>query len=157
MAHIWPDSGLSALLSIFPMSGAGQSAVTYIGLYASAAPTTASSQVPNRTAFGGASPGGWTEVTGGNYARQVISAAQWGAQAISGGGVNVTGKQVAFTATAAWSPAVGWFWASHSAAHANDKIYCFANFDSLTIRTLASADVLQLTPTLAFNVSAGAA
>ena len=157
MAHIWPDSGLSAYLSIFPMSAVGQSGVTYIGLYASAAPTTASSQVPNRTAYGGATPGGWTEVTGGNYTRRVISAAQWGVQAITGGGVAVTGIQVAFTATGGWSPAVGFFWASNSSQHANDKIYFFANFDSLTIRTLASGDILQITPTVAYNISGGAA
>lgn len=154
MAHTFTDSGLSALLGQWPRSALAVSSVYYVGLFASAAPTTASSQVPSRTAMGGATPAGWTEVTGGNYNRQVVSAAGWGAQNINGNGVRVSGIQVAFTATGTWSPAVGFFMSTSASANANDTVLYFANFDSLTIRSLVSGDVLQLTPTIQFNVSA---
>ena len=154
MAHTFTDEGLSGLLGQWPRSALAISGVHYIGLYASAAPTTASSQVPSRTAVGGATHAAWTEVTGGSYARQVISAGDWGAQNSNGNGIRVSGKQVAFTATATWSPAVGFFLSTNSADHANDDVFYFSNFDSLTIRSLVSGDVLQLTPTIQFNVSA---
>ena len=148
MAHIWPNSGLSALLGTFPVS-ALVPGVTYIGLFGSQTTGT----VPNRTAFGGASPGGWTESV--SVPRRVISAAQWGAQAVNGNGVRVTGLQVATTATGAGS-ANGFFLARQVSSMAGDDIYYFANFDDLTLISYNSGDIVRITPAVQFNVSAGA-
>ncbi len=152
MAHTFTDSGLSALLGQWPRSGLAVSGVYYVGLYASAAPTTASSQVPSRTAFNAGA--GFTEVTGDGYERRVISATDWGVQNVNGNGVRLSGIQVAWTATGIWAPAVGFFLAPYAADNASDVVMYYANFDSLTIRSLVSGDILQLTPTIQFNVSA---
>ncbi len=149
MAHTYTDTGLSALLGIWPRNGTND-AVAYVGLFS----TQTSGTVPNRTAFGGASPGGWTEVTGLGYARQVISAAQWGAGAVNGNGYRVTGIQVAFTATGGWAVANGFLLANKVSSQAGDVPYYFANFDSLVSKTLVSGDILKLTPGVQFNVSA---
>src|SRR5512139_2226815 len=98
MAHTFTDSGLSGLLGQWPKSGLAVSGVHYLGLYASAAPTTASSQVPSRTALGGATHASWTEVTGDGYGRRVISAGNWGVQNVNGNGVRVSAAQQAWTA-----------------------------------------------------------
>lgn len=152
MAHTWTNSGLSGLLAQWPKSAIAQPGVTYVGLFAS----QTSGTVPNRTAFGTLTPGGWTEVTGGGYGRQVISAANWGAQSASGNGVMVTAAPVVFSAAGTWAPANGFFLSTHVSSQANDNPYFFANFDSLLSYTLTSATALQVTPLIQFNVSAGA-
>src|SRR5512143_1833221 len=154
MAHTFTDSGLSALLGQWPLSGLAISGVYHLGLYASAAPTTASSQVPSRTAFNAGA--GFTEVTGDGYARRPISAANWGVPNVNGNGVRVSAAQQAWTATGTWAPSVGFFLAPYATDNASDVVVYFANFDSLTIRSLPSRHVLQLTPTVQSNVSAGA-
>jgi hypothetical protein len=153
MPHTFTDSGLSALLGQWPLSGLAVSGVYHLGLYASAVPTTASSQIPSRTAFNAGA--GFTEVTGDGYARRPISAANWGVPNVNANGVRVSAAQQAWTATGNWAPAVGFFLAPYPADNGSDVVMYYSNFDSLTIRTLVSGDILQLTPTVQFNVSAG--
>ena len=148
MAHTFCDSGLSALLGIVPFNGTNISS-WYIGCFGS----QTSGTVPNRTAFEGATPGGWTESVA--LPRAVISAAQWGVQTVSGAGVHVTGLQVAMTATAAGS-ANGYFISNRVSAIAAAVVFGFANFDDLTTITYNSGDVIRITPTWQSRVSAGA-
>ena len=149
MAHTFTDSGLSALLGIWPRNNAND-AVTYVGLFS----TQTSGTVPNRTAQGGAAPASWTETTGLGYARRVHSAAGWGVPAVNGNGVRITGLQLAFTATGTWAVANGFFLSNLVSSQAGDIPYYFANFDSLVAKTLVSGDVLRITPAVQFNVSA---
>jgi hypothetical protein len=151
MAHTWTDSGLSALLGAFPRSAAIP-AVMYAGLFAS----QTSGTVPNRTAHGGAAPGGWVETPQFASARQVISGAQWSVPIISGNGVAVTGLQLTFpTATANGLSANGFFLSNEPSSKAGDTPFFFANFDDLTQITINSGDVVRVTPRIQFNVSAG--
>lgn len=145
MAEIFVDEGLDAILGIVPKNGTNL-ANTYLGLFKSQTPTT----VPARTATGGASPSGWSEVTGTGYARQAIPAASWGAPATNGSGRRTTGPQVTFTATGGpWDAANGFFIATQSASGASDVIIYFANFDTGVARQLqASGDTLKVTPTM---------
>ena len=53
MAHVFPNSGLSALLGTWPRS-AVVPGVMYVGMFAS----QTSGTVPDRTAYGGGTPGG---------------------------------------------------------------------------------------------------
>lgn len=152
MAHTFTDSGLSAMLGAFPRS-ALIPAVTYVGLFAS----QTSGTVPNRTAHGGAAPGGWVETPQFTGQRQVISAAQWSVPIISGNGVAVTGIQLTFpTATANGLSANGFFLSNQPSSVAADNPYFFANFDDLTQISINSGDVVRITPRMQWNVSAGA-
>jgi len=144
MAYIFPDEGLDAIMAIFPKNGTNLASL-YIGLFTGLTAST----VPARTATGGASPSGWTEVTGTSYARVEIAAASWGAQATNGNGRKSTAGQVTFpTAGGAWTEADGFFLAIASASGATDKVIYFANFDSGLARTLATGDIIKVTPTI---------
>ena len=147
MAHTWTDTGHSALINIIPQNGTNISSF-YIGLFGS----QTSGTVPNRTAFEGATPGGWVESV--NMARDVVSAAQWGAPSIAGGGTQSTGRQVAFTATGAGS-ANGYFISNRVSAIAGAIVLGFSNFDDLSTVSYNSGDVIRMTPTWKYNVSAG--
>ena len=150
MAHTFTDSGLSALLCVFPRS-AVIPAVMYAGLFAS----QTSGTVPDRTAHGGAAPGGWTETPQFASARQVISASQWSVPIISGNGVAVTGIQLTFpTATANGLSANGFFLSDLISSKAGDNPFFFANFDDLSMIAINSGDVVRITPRLQFNISA---
>src|SRR3990172_6756726 len=125
MAHTWTDTGLSALLAHWPRSAFNTSGVFYVGYFGS----QTSGAVPNRTAFGGATPGGWGE--GGAIPRAVIRAGQWGTPASNGNGYRVTGLQLAMTASAAGS-ANGFFLGTHISSVAADLSYFFPHFYHLT-------------------------
>lgn len=146
MAEIFVDEGLDAIMAIFPKNGTNISSL-YIGLFTGLTGST----VPARTATGGASPAGWTEVTGTSYARIQILAASWGAQSTNGNGRKTTAAQVTFTAGGTWTEADGFFIATASASGVGDKIIYFANFDSGLARTLANLDTLKVTPTMQFD------
>lgn len=139
------------MLGVWPRT-AVMPVVTYVGLFGS----QTSGTVPSRTAFGDAAPGGWVELTGAGYGRQPHSAGGWGAGAVNGNGYRLTGLQVAWTATATWGVANGFFLANRVSSEAGDVPYFFANFDDLLAVTLGSGDILKLTPAVQFNVSAGA-
>jgi hypothetical protein len=147
MATIFTDEGLDKLMGIVPKNGTNVTSL-YIGLFTGLTGST----VPARTATGGASPAGWTEVSGTSYARVQILAASWGAQATNGNGRKSTAGQVTFpTAGGAWTAADGFFLATNSASGAGDVTIYFANFDSGLIRTLATGDVIKVTPAIQFS------
>lgn len=149
MAEIYPDEGLDLILNTYFKNGTPP-ANLYVGLFTSQSAST----VPARTATGGASPSGWTEMTAssGTYARQAISAVSWGSPATDGSGRALTGPQVSFTGMVSAANANGFFVATASASGAGDKVLFFANFNSGVSRQLAAtSDILQVTPTALFN------
>lgn len=153
MAAIFTDSGLSALLGVFPATATAQPTVLYVGLFAS----QTSGTVPSRTAQGGAVPASWVETPQFASARQVISGNQWGAPTIAGNGVSVAGPQVTFpTATSNGLSANGFFVSTLVSSKAGDNPLFFSNFNDLTQLAINSGDVVRITPTVAFNISAGA-
>lgn len=149
MAHTFTDTGLSAMLGVFPSTASAQPTALWIGFFGS----QTSGTVPSRTAHGGAAPGGWVESVA--VARTIVNANAWGTPNINGNGVRFSAGQIAVTATANGS-ANGYFLASRVSSVAADFPYAFANFDDLTTVTYNSGDVLRLTPTFQYNVSAGA-
>jgi hypothetical protein len=149
MAHTFTNSGLSALLGMVPITASAQVTAWWLGLFAS----QTSGTVPNRTAYGGATPGGWVETP--QLPRQAIAANEWAGQDVNGNGVRVTGKQVTFaTATANGLSANGFFISNRPSSVAADVIFYFANFDDLTMLTINSGDVVRVQPTWQLNVSA---
>lgn len=147
MSEIFVDEGLDKILGIIPKNGTNL-ATTYIGLFTGLTGST----VPARTATGGASPAGWTEVTGTSYARQSIAAGSWGSPSTNGNGRKISAGQVTFpTAGGAWTRADGFFIATASASGASDVLLFFANFDDTTSVTLASGDVIKVTPSMQYD------
>lgn len=150
MAEIIPDEGLDYLLGIAFKAGTVDTTL-YIGLFTSQTATTC----PARTATGGASPSGWTEMTAssGSYARIAIATGDWGAPATNGNGRRIAlsaAKQ--FTGFVGAAAANGFFIATNSASGAGDTILAFSNFDSGAARTLASvSDQLNVTARMQFD------
>jgi hypothetical protein len=143
MAFLFPDEGLDHMLTTL-LDGATQDTTYYIGLFTSQTPST----VPARSATGGASPSGWTEmaVSSGTYARQAISSGAWGSPTTNGNGRRVEATQETFTGFVGAAAANGFFIATNPQSESGDKILCFANFDSGVARTLATtADELLVT------------
>lgn len=142
MSEQFTDLGIQHILAIWPKNGTNDT-VLYMGLFASADGAT----VPARGITGGATPAGWTEVTGAAYARTVISAAQWGITAVQGAGLRITGTQLTFPSAADnWSEAGGFFIATHVSSQVNDVPVYFANFDGLATYTVASGEVIRVNP-----------
>lgn len=150
MASMYPDEGVDKLMGVVPKNGTNI-ATLYIGLFTSQTPST----VPARTATGGASPSGWTEVSGTSYARQSIAAASWGSPSTSGSGRKISAAQVTFPTAGAggWTAANGFFVATNSASGSGDTVLYFCNFDDATAVTLLSGDVIQVTPSMLWNGS----
>jgi hypothetical protein len=148
MATIFPDEGLDHIMGIFPKNGTND-ANLYIGLFTGLTGST----VPARGATGGATPAGWTEVTGSAYSRQTIASASWGAQATNGSGRKSTAGQVTFTSSGTWSAADGFFIATKTSSQASDVMIYFTNFDSGLIRSLVNGDTLKITPTIQMSGS----
>jgi hypothetical protein len=149
MAEIYPDEGLDYIMGVWLKNGTPP-ATLYVGLFTSQTATT----VPARSATGGASPSGWTEMSAssGSYARQSIAAASWGAQATNGDGRRSTGPQVTFTGFVGAAAANGFFIATNSAAGSGDKVLFFANFDSGQARSaLTTSDQIKVTPSAQQN------
>src|SRR3990172_6434614 len=111
MAHIFTDSGLAAMLTVIPQTASAQVTAWWLGLFGS----QTSGTVPSRTAFEGATPGGWVESVA--MPRAAIAANSWGAPASNGNGWGFTAAQVAITATAAGS-ANGFFLSNRAAVAA---------------------------------------
>ena len=148
MATIYPDEGLDLILGIFPKNGTNL-ANLYMGLFTSQTATT----VPNRDATGGASPTGWVEATGTGYARVVLAAASWGAEATVGNGRETTAAQVTFPTVGAggWGTINGFFFASLASSQAGDNVVYFANFDDLTAIVSTENDIIRVTPRMGAN------
>lgn len=147
MASIIPDAGLDYILGVI-LAGTTVDTTLYLGLFTSQTATT----VPARSATGGASPSGWTEMTAssGSYARIAISTSDWAAAATSGDGRRRTlSAAKTFTGFVSSSAANGFFIATNSASGSGDTVIAFANFDSATARSFAStSDTLAVTPSV---------
>lgn len=147
MAHTFTDTALSAMLTVFPSTASAQPTAWWIGFFGS----QTSGTVPNRTAFEGATPGGWVESV--SVARISVAANTWGTPASNGNGWGFTGAQVAVTATGAGS-ANGFFLSNRPTAGAGSLVVAFSNFDDLLSITYGSGDVIRITPKFTYNVSA---
>lgn len=150
MAEIFPDEGLDYLLDI-AFKGGTVDTTLFLGLFTSQTTST----VPARTATGGASPSGWTEMTAssGSYARIAIATGDWGSPATNGDGRRIaTAAAKQFTGFVSAAAANGFFIATNSASGAGDRILYFSNFDSGLARSLAAiADTFDVTPRVQFN------
>lgn len=150
MAEIIPDEGLDYLLGVAFKAGTVDTTL-YLGLFTSQTATT----VPARSATGGGSPSGWTEMTAasGTYARIAIATGDWGAAATNGSGRRIAlsaAKQ--FTGFVGAAAANGFFIATHASSQSGDTILGFSNFDSGVSRTLATtSDQLNVTPRMQFD------
>jgi hypothetical protein len=150
MAEIFPDEGLDYLLGIAFKAGTVDTTL-FMGLFTSQTATT----VPARTATGGASPSGWTEMTAssGSYARIAVATGDWGAAATNGSGRRIAlsaAKQ--FTGFVGAAAANGFFLATNSASGAGDVLIYFSNFDSGVARTMAATgDQLNITARAQFD------
>lgn len=149
MAHTFTNTGLSAMLGVFPRTASAQPTAWWLGFFGS----QTSGTVPDRTAFYDATPGGWSQSVG--LPSISIAANAWLAGAANGNGVRTTAAQVSVTATAAGS-ANGYYLANRPTAGAASIAFAFANFDDLTTISYNSGDIVRLTPSFQFNVSAGA-
>lgn len=150
MAEIFPDEGLDDILNVYFRNTQAARTTLYAGLFTSQTPTT----VPARTATGGASPSGWTEMvaSSGTYARQAIPAAAWGAPATNGSGRRITETVAELFTGFVGAAANGFFIATAAASGAGDVIVYFSNFDSGVARTFAAVgDELNLTPRAQFD------
>lgn len=142
MAEIFPDEGLDIILEIFPRGGTNLS-TTYLSLFTTFTASTVgtSSSVAD----------GYTEPSGNAYARQSIAAASWGAIAAGTGGRKTTAAQVTFpTATGSWGTVNG-FWLANQSSATGDKCIFACNFDDTTAVTIATNDVIRVTPTIQYN------
>lgn len=145
MAEIVPDEGLDYMLAAL-FKGAAVDTTLYLGLFTSQTPTTC----PSRSATGGASPSGWTEMSAssGTYARIALATGDWGAPSTNG-----NGRKIALTAAKSFTGFVGaaaangYFIATNAASGAGDTILQFCNFDSGVARTYATTgDIGNVTP-----------
>lgn len=147
MAEIIPDEGLDYMLSAL-FKGGTVDTTLYLGLFTSQTAST----VPARTATGGATPSGWTEMTAssGTYARIALATGDWGAAATNGSGRRISlSAAKTFTGFVSAAAANGFFIATNSASGAGDTVLAFANFDSGVARSLATTgDQLSVTPSM---------
>lgn len=151
MAETFTDEGLDYLLGI-AFKGATVDTTLYLGLFTSQTAST----VPARTATGGASPSGFTEMTAssGTYARIAVATSDWGSAATNGNGRRISlSSAKTFTGFVGAAAANGFFVATNSASGVGDTTICFANFDSAAARTFAStSDSLALTARMEFDI-----
>ncbi len=145
MANIYVDQGIDTILGVFPKNGSNFG-VLYIGLFTSQSATT----VPARSATSGATPSGWTEASGTNYARQVIASGDWSAPVTDSTGRKITATQVVYPAAGSggWGVVNGFFIATQIASGASDKIIFFANFDDDTAVMINAGDILKITASM---------
>jgi hypothetical protein len=151
MAETFVDEGLDYLLGIAFKAGTVDTTL-FVGLFTSQTAST----VPARTATGGASPTGWTEMTAssGTYARIAIATGDWGAAATNGSGRRISlSAAKTFTGFVGAAAANGFFIATAAASAGGDTVLFFANFDSGAARTFAAtADSLALTARVQFDI-----
>jgi hypothetical protein len=143
MAEIFPDEGLDIILNIFPKGGTNLT-TTYLGLFTSFTATTVGSASQTRSSY--------TESDYGAYARQSIAAASWGAIAAGTGGRTTTAAQVTFpTATGAGTVSIKGFFLANQLSSTGDKCIFAANFDDNTAVSIATNDIIKVTPTVQYN------
>ncbi|MDB5280923.1 MAG: hypothetical protein JWR61_5878 [Ferruginibacter sp.] len=143
MAEIFPDEGLDIILNIFPKGGTNLT-TTYLGLHSAFTASTVGSSSQTLTSY--------TETDFASYAAQSILAASWGAIGAGTGGRLTTAAQVTFpTATGPSSLSIKGFHLRNQATFAGGKCIFAANFDDVTAVTIATNDVIKVTPTIQYN------
>lgn len=151
MAETFFDEGLDYLLGI-AFKATTVDTTLYVGLFTSQTAST----VAARTATGGASPSGITEMTAasGTYARIAIATSDWGSAATNGSGRRIAlSAAKTFTGFVGGAAANGFFIATASASASGDTLLFAANFDSAGARTfLTTSDTMNLTPRVQFDV-----
>lgn len=140
MAAIFPDEGLDIWLGQWPLADTRLS-TTYLCLFTS---QTASTVISHTQALVNI-----TETTYTSYARQSMAAVTWGARAEYS---TTLGRQSAYPQIT--FPTVGATGATINGAFIGDatppvKCIAQANFSDTTAVTLATNDVLKVTPTVA--------
>ena len=138
-AENFTNEGLARIINIFPRNAVAITDPLYMVLFTSQTAST----VPAVTATGGASPSGWTEATGGGYARASIASTAWPATTTPGGvrttmaapGISFPESTGAYSVTAV----NGFGICTHSSSQASDTTITFANFSDTTAVTVASA------------------
>lgn len=129
------------VLGQFP-GNATRLSTTYLGLF--------TSQTASTVITSGQTMANVTEASYTGYARQALAAATWGAAGAGTGGRKVTYPQVTFPTVGASAPAAinGFFISDASTA---GKVIYQANFDDVTARTLATGDIIRVTPSHTFQ------
>jgi len=139
MAAIIPKQGMNVIAAIWPKGGTNL-ATMYIGLFVSQTPTTVITIDQGMANI--------TEVAYTGYARQAMAAATWGALADWASGRQTTYPQITFPAYSGSGATVNGFFIADALTAGN----CIgqSNFSDLTAVTLASLDIIKVTPTLQF-------
>lgn len=128
------------VLGQFP-GNATRLSTTYLGLF--------TSQTASTVITSGQTMANVTETTYTNYARQALAAATWGAAGAGTGGRKVTYPQVTFPTVGATGATINGFFISD--ASTAGKVIYQANFDDVTARTLATGDIIRVTPSHTFQ------
>lgn len=140
MAEIVPNEGLDVILGQFP-GAATRLSTTYVGLFTNFTAATVMGQTQTMANV--------TEAAFTGYARQALAAATWGAPAAGAVGRKVTYPQITFPTAGSGPTTVNGFFVAD--ALTAGKVIYMANFDDVTARTLASGDIIRVTPALEFQ------
>jgi hypothetical protein len=142
MAQIFPDAGLDLVLGQLP-KGATQLTTLYLGLFTSQTASTVITSGQDGTNV--------TETVFTNYAAQSLAAATWGAAGAVTGGRGTTYTQITYPTVGATGATInGLFIKTANVALSATNLLAQANFDDVTAVTLATNDVIKVTPTFAY-------
>jgi hypothetical protein len=140
MAQIFPDVGLDIVLGQMPKN-ATRLTSTFLGLFTSQTASTVITHTQTGSNI--------TETSYTSYAQQTLATATWGAQAeylTTLGRVSVY-PQVTFPTVGTTGAVInGFFILSTNAAPGATNIVAQANFDDVTAVTVATNDVIKVTP-----------
>jgi hypothetical protein len=146
MAEIFPDEGLDIVLGQFPKN---DTRITVLSLCLFTSQTASTVITSSQTVAN------ITETVYTSYARQSLATATWGAQAAGTGGRKTTYSQITFPTVGATGAVINGFflgWDTGAGGTTTPtKCVAQANFDDTTAVTLATGDVIKVTPTVQFN------
>ena len=141
MAYMFPDAGMQVWMGQYPGTTARE---TTINLHLCTAPAA------NATVAHNAVLAAVTETAYTNYLKQAMTTANWASAAFSestppGQQQQYTGSPVAFPAVGATGATITGYFMTNGAA---TTLLCHANFSDLNPVTLATNDIIKLSPTL---------
>jgi hypothetical protein len=139
MAAIFPDEGLDVVLGQWPKN-ATRLTTADLRLFTSQSASTVITHAQTAANI--------TQTTYTSYAAQSLATATWGAQSeySSTLGRQTTYPQVTFPTVGATGATINGFYITTGAT----VCICQANFDDTTAVTLATNDIIKVTPTVAF-------
>jgi hypothetical protein len=142
MATMMPDEGLDIILGQFPFNTVKYTSPLNCGLFKSQTNTTVITHALTLSSI--------TATTYTSYASQALAAATWGAAAEYSAtlGRQMTYPQVTFATVGATGDTINGFYIMDNAAA---KCIGQANFDDGLAVTVATNDVVKLTPTLVYK------